>query len=302
VRISVITPAYNAAAYIRQALDSALAQSRTPHEIIVVDDGSTDETASIVAAYGPPVKLIRQNNSGASAARNAAVRAATGEWLAFLDADDVFAIDKLAQQADVVERNPGVKIVYGGARLLNGGKVIGRLNAFPVKDLWPALRYRSPILPSTVMLERAAFLHVGGFDTTLPVAEDWDLWLRLHEAYSTAAFFGLQRELSDYLVTDGSLSSNPMRLFETKLGLLDHRLLRGTSGLNRVIWRRRILAFFYIDAALALREQGDPRCFEFATRSLALWPFISKVLPARRYATFLSMLKARALSRTRSRA
>jgi glycosyltransferase involved in cell wall biosynthesis len=301
VRISVITPAYNAAAYIGRAIDSALAQSHPVHEIVVVDDGSRDDTASIVSAFGPPVRLIRQVNGGASAARNAAVNAATGDWLAFLDADDAFAPDKLALQADVIDRNPGVKIVYGGARLLSGGKEIGQLDAFPAQELWPALRYRSPILPSTVLLEREAFLRVGGFDTTLPVAEDWDLWLKLHEAYSSGAFFGLQRVVSDYLVTDGSLSSNPMRLFETKLGLLDRRLLRDTSGLNRAIWRRRILAFFHIDAALALREQGDPRCFDFAARSIALWPFVSKVLPARRYATFLSMLKGRLRSRRLSR-
>ena len=299
MRISVITPSYNAARDVRRALDSALGQTYPVHEIVVVDDGSKDDTAAIVASYGAPVRLIRQANQGASAARNNAAAAATGDWLAFLDADDAFRPDKLARQKEIVDRHPSVKLVYAGARLMKGGEAIGTLRAFPSDKLWPALRYRSPILPSTVLLQRAAFLDAGGFDVTLPVAEDWDLWVRLVEAHSSSAFFGLDEIVTDYQVSEGSLSSDPIRLFETKLGLIERRLLSGTSSLERAIWRRRILAFFCIDAAIALREKGDARAFEFAVRSMKTWPFADRVLPLRRYAVVLSMLKSRARSRLR---
>src|SRR5262249_9917404 len=136
-------------------------------------------------------------------------------------------------------------------------------------------------------------LDAGGFDTSLKVAEDWDLWLKLVEAHSPAAFHAIDDVVSEYGVVQGSLSSDPLRLFETKMKMIDRRLLRWTSFLERVRWRQKIRAFFFIDAAIALRERGDARSFLFAARSLCEWPFPSEALPLRRYAVFLSMLKSK---------
>src|SRR5690348_3025712 len=96
--ISVIIPAYNAANCIQRAIDSALAQTLPPREVIVVDDGSTDETPRLVVSYGERVHLIQQSNAGPGAARNRAVRASRGEWLAMLDADDSWLPQKLERQ------------------------------------------------------------------------------------------------------------------------------------------------------------------------------------------------------------
>jgi glycosyltransferase involved in cell wall biosynthesis len=293
MKISVVIPGYDTAACIRGALDSALAQSYPAHEIIVVDDGSSDDTAAIVSSYGDRARLIRQAHAGVSVARNRGVAAATGEWIAFLDADDVFWPHKLALQKAAVDADPRLRLVYGAARMVRGGRELRRIKTFPSTKLWPALRYRSPILPSTVLLRRDSFLAVGGFDASLRVAEDWDLWLKLVHAYSPAVFHGVDEVLSDYTIVEGSLSSDPMRLFETKMGMIEERLLRGTRALERLRWRRKILAFFHIDAAIALRELGDPRSFELAARSLLDWPFPSEVLPLRRYAVLASMLGSR---------
>ncbi len=103
--ISVIIPAYNAGEYIARAIDIVLAQSRNADEIIVVDDGSTDNTSEVVAQYESKVKYIRQDNAGASVARNTGIEAATGEWIAFLDADDEWLPEKLKLQTEHLMRN-----------------------------------------------------------------------------------------------------------------------------------------------------------------------------------------------------
>src|SRR5439155_203270 len=110
---SVIIPAYNAAATIGRAIDSVLAQRYAAREIIVVNDGSIDETEATVAAYGPQVKYLFQPNSGVSAARNAAAHAATGDWLAFLDADDWYYPDRLRWHAEWIDRDPRLDFLTG---------------------------------------------------------------------------------------------------------------------------------------------------------------------------------------------
>jgi glycosyltransferase involved in cell wall biosynthesis len=114
--ISVVIPAYNAAEYIGRAIDSVLAQTHRPDEIIIVDDGSTDDTCGAVAAYGSQVLLIRQENAGASAARNAGINAAKSEWIAFLDCDDEWLEDNLLLQTQLLQRNP--QLVWSTANFL----------------------------------------------------------------------------------------------------------------------------------------------------------------------------------------
>ena len=209
----------------------------------MVDDGSKDDSAEIAFSYGPAVKVIRQANQGVSAARNNAVAAATGDWVAFLDSDDAFAPDKLALQKRVVEENPAVKLVYGSARLMSGNQAIGCLATFPSEKLWPALRYRSPILPSP---SSCIARHFGGRAVSTSPCRS--------QRIGTSGFVcsrsirgrrssGRHRIVTDYAVSEASLSGDPVRLFETKLRLLESRLLRDTGYFERLLWRRRILPF-----------------------------------------------------------
>lgn len=112
-RVSVIIPAFNAERYLGEALASVLAQTVPPAEVIVVDDGSTDGTVAVAEAFGPPVRCVRQPHAGASRARNLGVAEATGALLAFLDADDLWAPDKLALQLAALEADPAPEIVFG---------------------------------------------------------------------------------------------------------------------------------------------------------------------------------------------
>lgn len=185
--ITVIIPAYNAARYLPEAIDSVLQQTAPDLEIIVVDDGSTDDTAAILAPYldrhGDRIQLLQQQNAGVSAARNRGIQAARGELIAFLDADDTFLLPtKLAEQAVLFAGRPEVGIAHCGWRVVDEDGVVlsekrpwQQARDFGLREwlLW------QPALPSAMMFRRDDLIRVGGFDAGLAHLEDVDLVFRL---------------------------------------------------------------------------------------------------------------------------
>jgi glycosyltransferase involved in cell wall biosynthesis len=173
-RISAVIPAYNAASFIRRALQSVLAQTLPAWEIIVVDDGSKDGTADFVAQNFPSVRVFRQQNAGPGAARNHGVREASGEWIGLLDADDMWLPEKLERQAPFLS-DPRVAIVHATH--------VGPDNA-PDRVTFDRLWQRNCISNSSVLVRRAAWESVGGCDEDRSVisVEDYNLWLRIAAA------------------------------------------------------------------------------------------------------------------------
>lgn len=189
--ISVVIPAYNSEAHVGRALDSVLAQTFVADETIVIDDGSTDGTGKVVASYGERVKYIRQENEGPGAARNTGIHAATGNWVAFLDADDEWVAEKLKLQVDLLKRNTELMWVSANyscfqedrdlraaylpqakvERLLDGKDYFENfLKAF-ASDCWGCT--------DTMLIKRKVLLEVGGFETTHNTMEDLDLLWRI---------------------------------------------------------------------------------------------------------------------------
>lgn len=171
--VSVVIPAYNSAGCIRRAIDSALAQTSPPLEIIVVDDGSKDDTAKVVGEYPPPVRLVRQENGGPGAARNHGVRVADGEWIGLLDADDAWLPHKLSTQLPLI-RSERIGVIH--AAVLSGAT-----QPIPERVEFERLWIRNVVKTSTVLVRKRAFDEVGGFDEdrALIGVEDYNLWLRL---------------------------------------------------------------------------------------------------------------------------
>ena len=193
-KVSVIIPTYNCDRYICQAIDSVLAQTFQDLEIIVMDDGSTDNTRLVLERYGDQIRYIYQENQERSVARNNGIRQSTGEYVAFLDADDVWREDKLARQVKVLDRHPEVSLVYAQAAIIGGDGAwprgdeivaIGWGLARPAR-IYNRLALRNFIPAPTVMVRRQCFDEVGYFDESLVYVEDWDMCLRVAEKYKVA--------------------------------------------------------------------------------------------------------------------
>src|SRR5271169_5995224 len=177
--IAVIIPAYNSAHYLRRCIDSILLQTHPAAEIIVVDDGSRDNTREIVMSYQDSVRYFWRPNGGLSAARNTGVQQTVSTWIAFLDADDRWEPRKLELQVRALDQNPRAVLCYTNKLLVSPDGLQRVSGVTPPHQLWPKLRYANPITPSTVMIRRDALDEVGGFDEELRACEDWDLWVRL---------------------------------------------------------------------------------------------------------------------------
>ena len=282
MKFSVIIPAYNAAQYIAKAIESCLSQTYAPHEIIVIDDASTDDTAAIAESFPSPVRVIRlAENMGIAVARNRGVAASTGDWLAFLDADDWFLPEKLELQRRCALENSHAVLIYTGFRILEigGSESCGRF--FMPWEIFPMLRYRNRLNACSVILRRDAFDAVGGFDPSLRTAQDWDMWLRVAARYSVELFAAVPEPLVVYRRVVGSLSSSAIRYFHQRKLIINSSCLLGTSGISRFIWRRRISAFNYYDTSESLREEGSLSFLPFILKSFVLWPFPCIAMPNR---------------------
>ncbi|MFB2917415.1 glycosyltransferase family 2 protein [Aerosakkonema funiforme] len=208
-KVSVVIPAYNAMRYLPATLDSVFNQTYTDFEILIIDDGSKDETVEWVAQITDPrVKLISQQNKGVSEARNAGIANARGEYIALLDADDLWEPTKLEKQVRCLEDNPAVGLVYTWVKYADeeGNPTEKVQTAYVDGDVLKHI-LQSNILccSSTPMVRRSCFEDVGVFDSKLSGVADWDMWIRIASRY----LFGLIKEpLVRYRQHPNNMSNN----------------------------------------------------------------------------------------------
>jgi Glycosyl transferase family 2 len=218
--ISVIIPCFQAADTVGDAVASALAQTRPAHEVIVCDDGSTDDPAAALEPYRERITLLSKNNGGGASALNHATRVASGDFIAILDADDVYEPRRLEGLGGLASARPDLDILVTDSWIERGGEVVGRYteqNPFPVDDQrsaimlacfpggWPAVR-------------RRRLLAAGGFDESYAIAYDWECWLRLIHGGAVA---GLVAEpLMTYRMHAGSLSADPVSSLRERIRML----------------------------------------------------------------------------------
>ena len=233
-RVSVVIPTFNCERFIGRTVGSALRQTYRDFEIIVVDDGSTDGTQAVLAEYGQALHYIKQANQGASAARNAALSRATGEYIAYLDADDLWHPEKLARQVEYLDANPSCGFVHTEVAVIDeqDSVLYARFNqetgrTVPQGKCLRDILQRSHIQTLTVLERRSAFDRAGKFDLRLPVAQDYLHWIQVAlQGYEVGY---LPEPLGQYRWRAGSLMSSQRRLLGdfTKIYemlLADHRL------------------------------------------------------------------------------
>ncbi len=181
MNVAVVIPTYNRQSLLKRAIDSVLNQTLSPCEIIVVDDGSSDNTLNVLNEYRDSIKIITQKNRGVSAARNRGVYAACSKWVLFLDSDDVWHKDKLKIQTNFHKKNPHILFSHTNEVWIRDEKIISQKKKHkkPTGECFYENLDFCKISPSTVMIKKELFEKCGGFDEELKVCEDYDLWLRV---------------------------------------------------------------------------------------------------------------------------
>lgn len=223
--VSVVIPCYNGAAFLGEAIRSALDQSPAPLEVIVVDDGSTDGSAAIARAFSE-VEVIEQPNAGVSVARNTGLARARGDHVVFLDADDILLPGALAAGAEALDADAARVMVYGGTEVIDAaGRPIKPADQ-EVQTVTPRMIFLGthPVCTQS-MLRREAVAAAGGFRPGLAYSEDMELWLRLAARGGTIYCHG--RRVAQYRRHGGNAARDAMRLYRTWLTLADE-VERGT--------------------------------------------------------------------------
>lgn len=241
--VSVIVPTYDGEAFVRETLDSVLAQDYAPLELIVCDDGSRDGTIEILEGYGSRIKLLRQKNQGVAAARNRAAAEARGELITFLDHDDVWEKNMLATLVPLINERAGVDVAYADAWVIDSaGERRGRRGSFlhyAEGDVFEPLLHGNFMPVETTLMRKQLFQAVGGCDISLRYLEDYELCLRLAKRTKVAFH---PEPLARYRIHERNLSHElePMlvewlRLLET----LEGRVGTLAAGERDVVERER---------------------------------------------------------------
>ena len=192
-RVSIVIPTFNRKIFVKEAVDSVLAQTYKDYELIVVDDGSTDDTGRALKQYAERLVYLYQKNEGVSAARNRGLAAARGEFIAFLDSDDLWLPKKLAIQTAFMEQHSEAQICYTDEIWIRHGTRVNpkKRHAKYAGEIYPYCLSLCIISPSSALMRRGLLEQVGAFDPSLPVCEDYDLWLRVAACFPV--FFIPQR-------------------------------------------------------------------------------------------------------------
>ena len=273
--ISVVIPAYNASPYIRETIQSILHQSLPADEILVIDDGSRDDTAAIAETFGPPVRVFRRPNAKQAVSRNFGIQEATGEWIAFMDSDDLWEHNKLERQMDELAKHPEADICYTGRidfiEEQDGLHFDVPMFAPPVENIRDFLYRKCTFFPSSVIVRRSALVEMGGFCTDPGTAEDWDLWIRL--LHAGKKFAVCPEPLLLYRLHLGSTSTNGMHMLNSGEIVFRKHVLPHLPAWYRGIALTRFLSEHKASTAYIWRRNGDPRCASLMAMSILHWPF-----------------------------
>jgi glycosyltransferase involved in cell wall biosynthesis len=288
--VSIVMPVHNGAQYLREAIESALTQDYAPLEVVVVDDGSTDETPALLDGFGARIVRIRQPNSGAAVARNTAIAACRGEFIAFLDADDLWLPHKLRTQMEYLQQHPEVDLVSSHWTVQVAEQPVAGIghsvqSATSMRDtpepsawIYNELLMDCIVHTTTVVMRRRLVERIGLFDVTLRRGQDYDYWLR---ASRVTPIHRLPQALSVYRLHESNSTWRPQPVNYAATILERALRLWGRKGPDgRVtplhIMRRRLSELWFSFGYQHASNGSRAVAVNAALRSLRAWPLYSK--------------------------
>jgi glycosyltransferase involved in cell wall biosynthesis len=258
--VSVIIPTYNSAHFLPEAIDSVLAQTFRDYELIIVDDGSTDDTEEVVKRYGDKIKYLRQENRGPGPAKNTGIKNSRGPLIATLDADDKWLLDKLEVQVEYMRSHPQIGLVYGNVSTFDDRGVIteaydGTHRKVYQGEVFDQLLLQNFISSITIMVRRESLEKVGMFPEDVMISEDWHLWLRIAKEYPIGY---IDRPLALYRWQTQSLTWDYAKSYPDRIKVLEKIIglypdyLAHRKGLVRQARSKMMMRYGY-----ALFSSGD---------------------------------------------
>lgn len=273
-KVSIIIPAYNAMRYLPQTLDSVLQQTFTDFEVVIINDGSSDS----IVEWAPQskdsrIRLITQDNQGVSAARNKGIVNSTSEYIAFLDADDLWAPEYLKKQVNYLDKHPNISVVYTWTQLIDeNGNSINRIFASHASGMiWKELLgYDVISTGSSAMLRRQCVEDVGGFDIQLAHAEDLDFWLRIAKNYE----FGVIKEaLTSYRRHLHNVTKNRDKMMRGLQTVYERAF--ATAPLDMLYLRNHAYMSLFIGFAwLAIDDKDIKTAIKYRKQAFLHYPFV----------------------------
>lgn len=293
-RVSIIIPCYNGSRFIKETIESCINQTYQNIEIIVIDDGSTDNSANIVKQIiDDRIKYYYQTNQGLSAARNTGIIKSTGQFIMFLDADDTVLADKIERQVEWLNMHPDFDLVACNyLRSDAQGKILHQVGQTHGELLLKDFLSRNPIAVHTAMIRKRGIPKHLFFDTTLKSAEDWDFWIRM--LLSGSKFYRLPQALVTYRILENAMTSNVPRLVEMIVKVHEKTFVNPKFPSELLEKKDKILSL--------ILAAGSARCFvqghyeagnTFLRQFLAISPYSSAInhtLVSRKIADMLNHL------------
>ncbi|MBD2490262.1 glycosyltransferase [Aulosira sp. FACHB-615] len=290
-KISVIIPTYNSERTIKTTIDSVLSQSFTDFELIVINDGSTDSTLDIVSQIQDSrLKVFSFENAGGNVSRNRGLQKAVGEFISFLDADDVWTSDKLVSQLEALQDNIDAKVAYSWTDYIdeNGKFLVSGSHITVNGDVYERLLVSNFLENgSNPLIYREALIELGGFDESLSAAQDWDMWLRLAARYS---FVCVPKVQILYRVSANSLSSNLVRQEKACLYVLEGAY-HTRELVNKNVWNLSLTNLYKYLVCKSLQEPFNRKKGILAARFLYLFFIYDTARLKRVNFTFKLLLK-----------
>jgi glycosyltransferase involved in cell wall biosynthesis len=280
LRVSVIVPTYNRANYLPEALRSILTQSYSPCEVIVVDDGSTDDTDQVLQAFGSPVRYFKQDHQGVAIARNRGLELATGDVIAWLDADDLWMSDYLATVIPVLEHDSRLDGVYCGFTHIDAEDrplTTPVLEPVPPDKLYSALIGSDFILTSGFVARKKCFDQAGNFDAQFCICEDYDLFLRFAQRFT---FVGIPRSMVMLRVHDANTTRDTAAFCRFRVALVEkHWGPREGDASSWSVDKQCAYAHAFLNCAVRYFQDGRPdEGWHYFEEAVLVWPDLMRGL------------------------